>query len=214
MLTAAALLARKPVQACLVIKIWHSAHVEGGGPLVEVFERGDHARTPLPTPHKAPSCPPVLQLRAGAAAGAACAGMAADAPPQRGGVMDWLGWNNAAPPVPEKRGAGLLLRRANGDCLLLLRRSEHNDNTWGLPGGNADASDGAHRRSRPRAPAASRLTPHAPRCSRPAQHGGARGHGGDGPAAAAVQLAALPDEARQGACARARGRPEGTRAAG
>jgi 8-oxo-dGTP pyrophosphatase MutT (NUDIX family) len=25
--------------------------------------------------------------------------------------------------------------------LLLLRRSAHNDNTWGLPGGNVDATD-------------------------------------------------------------------------
>ena len=49
------------------------------------------------------------------------------------------------PPQPAvaKVGAGLLLRDARGDCLLLLRRSLNNDMTWGLPGGNAETVDGA-----------------------------------------------------------------------
>eukprot|EP00884_Botryococcus_braunii_P019837 jgi/Botrbrau1/6537/Bobra.40_2s0009.2 len=40
----------------------------------------------------------------------------------------------------EKRGAGLLLV-SDKRVLLLLRRSAHNDNTWGLPGGNAEPQD-------------------------------------------------------------------------
>ncbi|KAK9908333.1 hypothetical protein WJX75_006239 [Coccomyxa subellipsoidea] len=40
----------------------------------------------------------------------------------------------------EKVGAGLFI--VSGDEVLLLRRnSKHNDNTWGLPGGNAEADD-------------------------------------------------------------------------
>eukprot|EP01024_Parvocaulis_polyphysoides_P054731 TRINITY_DN55432_c0_g1_i2.p1 TRINITY_DN55432_c0_g1~~TRINITY_DN55432_c0_g1_i2.p1 ORF type:complete len:181 (-),score=20.58 TRINITY_DN55432_c0_g1_i2:23-502(-) len=42
--------------------------------------------------------------------------------------------------VPEKLGAGILFCCA-GEVLLLLRRSRHNDKTWGLPGGNADLTD-------------------------------------------------------------------------
>eukprot|EP01023_Acetabularia_acetabulum_P000949 TRINITY_DN10354_c0_g1_i3.p3 TRINITY_DN10354_c0_g1~~TRINITY_DN10354_c0_g1_i3.p3 ORF type:complete len:154 (+),score=13.35 TRINITY_DN10354_c0_g1_i3:151-612(+) len=42
--------------------------------------------------------------------------------------------------VPEKLGAGVLFYCA-GEVLLLLRRSKHNDKTWGLPGGNADLTD-------------------------------------------------------------------------
>ena len=63
--------------------------------------------------------------------------------------LGWLLRRNAASPPPdangvEKIGAGLLVRDAEtGDCLLLLRRSVHNDSTWGLPGGNADPEDGA-----------------------------------------------------------------------
>ncbi|CAL8469169.1 g8710 [Coccomyxa elongata] len=40
----------------------------------------------------------------------------------------------------EKRGAGLFI--VSGDQVLLLRRnSKHNDNTWGLPGGNVETGD-------------------------------------------------------------------------
>jgi ADP-ribose pyrophosphatase YjhB (NUDIX family) len=42
---------------------------------------------------------------------------------------------------PEKVGAGLLLA-CQGEVLLLLRRSLHNDLTWGLPGGNREEQDG------------------------------------------------------------------------
>ena len=42
---------------------------------------------------------------------------------------------------PEKVGAGLLLA-CEGEVLLLLRRSVHNDLTWGLPGGNREEQDG------------------------------------------------------------------------
>jgi len=42
--------------------------------------------------------------------------------------------------VPEKKGAGLLLR-CNNEVLLLLRNSRHNNRTWGLPGGNCVAED-------------------------------------------------------------------------
>lgn len=42
--------------------------------------------------------------------------------------------------LPEKKGAGLLLR-CNDEVLLLLRNSRHNNRTWGLPGGNCDAED-------------------------------------------------------------------------
>ncbi|KAF8070866.1 NUDT15 [Scenedesmus sp. PABB004] len=42
--------------------------------------------------------------------------------------------------APEKLGAGLLLC-CEGKVLLLKRSSKHNDATWGLPGGNADAAD-------------------------------------------------------------------------
>ena len=38
-------------------------------------------------------------------------------------------------------GIHVMLCRSDGDVLLLLRNSQHNDNTWGLPGGNADGSD-------------------------------------------------------------------------
>lgn len=31
--------------------------------------------------------------------------------------------------------------RSDTDVLLLLRNSKHNDMTWGLPGGNAEAGD-------------------------------------------------------------------------
>ena len=41
---------------------------------------------------------------------------------------------------PEKVGAGLLLA-SQGEVLLLLRRSQHNDLTWGLPGGNREEGD-------------------------------------------------------------------------
>jgi hypothetical protein len=41
---------------------------------------------------------------------------------------------------PEKLGAGLLIT-CNGEVLLLQRSSKHNFGTWGLPGGNADATD-------------------------------------------------------------------------
>eukprot|EP00879_Flechtneria_rotunda_P010471 GHRR01010947.1.p1 GENE.GHRR01010947.1~~GHRR01010947.1.p1 ORF type:complete len:176 (+),score=60.36 GHRR01010947.1:118-645(+) len=41
---------------------------------------------------------------------------------------------------PEKVGAGLLLC-CNGKVLLLKRNSKHNDKTWGLPGGNVEATD-------------------------------------------------------------------------
>jgi len=44
----------------------------------------------------------------------------------------------------EKLGAGLLVTLKVNDTthvLLLLRRSKHNDNTWGLPGGNVDPED-------------------------------------------------------------------------
>ncbi len=47
----------------------------------------------------------------------------------------------AASSYVEKRGAGLLLRSDDDYVLLLLRNSLHNDNTWGLPGGNCDAHD-------------------------------------------------------------------------
>lgn len=43
-------------------------------------------------------------------------------------------------PKPEKIGAGLLLH-CGDQALVLLRTSKHNNNTWGLPGGNSDASD-------------------------------------------------------------------------
>eukprot|EP00882_Tetradesmus_deserticola_P019661 GHRQ01021182.1.p1 GENE.GHRQ01021182.1~~GHRQ01021182.1.p1 ORF type:complete len:170 (+),score=79.01 GHRQ01021182.1:87-596(+) len=43
---------------------------------------------------------------------------------------------------PEKLGAGLLLC-CQGKVLLLKRCSKHNDQTWGLPGGNADPTDQA-----------------------------------------------------------------------
>ncbi|KAL3161952.1 hypothetical protein ABBQ38_009034 [Trebouxia sp. C0009 RCD-2024] len=39
-----------------------------------------------------------------------------------------------------KRGAGLLLTSGN-EVLLLLRNSKHNNNTWGLPGGNVEDED-------------------------------------------------------------------------
>eukprot|EP00892_Ulva_mutabilis_P011531 jgi/Ulvmu1/8750/UM048_0004.1 len=42
--------------------------------------------------------------------------------------------------TPEKVGAGLLFC-CEGDVLVLLRNSKHNNNTWGLPGGNADKED-------------------------------------------------------------------------
>lgn len=35
----------------------------------------------------------------------------------------------------------MLLCRSDQEVLLLLRRSKHNDNTWGLPGGNVESSD-------------------------------------------------------------------------
>jgi hypothetical protein len=75
--------------------------------------------------------------------------MAAGAPPaaQGWGIGSWLQSRSASDEPVTKVGAGLLLRdSASGDCLLLLRRSLHNDNTWGLPGGNADPDDGAARR--------------------------------------------------------------------
>lgn len=34
-----------------------------------------------------------------------------------------------------------LPHRSGDEALLLLRNSKHNDNTWGLPGGNADDTD-------------------------------------------------------------------------
>lgn len=34
-----------------------------------------------------------------------------------------------------------LCPRADGQILLLLRNSRHNDKTWGLPGGNIEAGD-------------------------------------------------------------------------
>jgi 8-oxo-dGTP pyrophosphatase MutT (NUDIX family) len=40
----------------------------------------------------------------------------------------------------EKIGAGFLFC-CGGEVLLLLRRSKHNDKTWGLAGGNADAGE-------------------------------------------------------------------------
>ncbi|KAF6264961.1 NUDIX hydrolase domain-like protein [Scenedesmus sp. NREL 46B-D3] len=42
--------------------------------------------------------------------------------------------------IPEKLGAGLLLC-CQGKVLLLKRCSRHNDQTWGLPGGNAEPAD-------------------------------------------------------------------------
>ena len=33
------------------------------------------------------------------------------------------------------------IRRYNDQFLLLLRNSQHNNNTWGLPGGNAEQLD-------------------------------------------------------------------------
>lgn len=39
-----------------------------------------------------------------------------------------------------KRGAGLLLT-SGSELLLLLRNSKHNNNTWGLPGGNVEDED-------------------------------------------------------------------------
>lgn len=55
------------------------------------------------------------------------------------------------PATVEKVGAGLLLACPDtGDVLLLLRRSMHNDRTWGLPGGNLAPEDGA--RARPPSP--------------------------------------------------------------
>lgn len=39
-----------------------------------------------------------------------------------------------------KRGAGLLLT-SGSELLLLLRNSKHNNNTWGLPGGNVEIED-------------------------------------------------------------------------
>jgi hypothetical protein len=68
--------------------------------------------------------------------------------PSRWGFRSWFfGSAPIAPPKPAvaKVGAGLLLRDAKGDCLLLLRRSLNNDMTWGLPGGNAETVDGARR---------------------------------------------------------------------
>jgi 8-oxo-dGTP pyrophosphatase MutT (NUDIX family) len=63
--------------------------------------------------------------------------MAAEAPSR--GLWGW----GAAPPPHDKTGAGLLLRaEGSGECLLLLRRSMHNDCTWGLPGGNIEHGDG------------------------------------------------------------------------
>lgn len=44
------------------------------------------------------------------------------------------------PGAPEKLGAGLLLC-CQGQVLLLKRSSKHNDQTWGLPGGNAESAD-------------------------------------------------------------------------
>ena len=68
------------------------------------------------------------------------------ASPSRWGFRSFFFGN--APVLPPqaaaaKVGAGLLLRDARGDCLLLLRRSLNNDMTWGLPGGNAETVDGA-----------------------------------------------------------------------
>lgn len=48
------------------------------------------------------------------------------------------------------RAAPRLLRQTHetdtcsyeGEVLVLLRNSSHNNNTWGLPGGNADEEDG------------------------------------------------------------------------
>mmetsp|Transcript_9875 Transcript_9875/g.16963 ORF Transcript_9875/g.16963 Transcript_9875/m.16963 type:complete len:148 (-) Transcript_9875:302-745(-) len=40
----------------------------------------------------------------------------------------------------EKTGAGILFSCEN-EVLLLLRNSKHNDNTWGLPGGNVEEGD-------------------------------------------------------------------------
>ena len=71
-------------------------------------------------------------------------GMATLAPP-RPAEADAYGLYAEPPP---KVGAGLLLRdEDSGECLLLLRRSRHNDNTWGLPGGNAEPGDGARARA-------------------------------------------------------------------
>jgi 8-oxo-dGTP pyrophosphatase MutT (NUDIX family) len=40
----------------------------------------------------------------------------------------------------EKTGAGILFS-CEDEVLLLLRNSKHNDNTWGLPGGNVEEGD-------------------------------------------------------------------------
>lgn len=45
-----------------------------------------------------------------------------------------------------RRGAGLVFRCAETDeVLLLLRRSKHNDRTWGVAGGNAEPGEDAFR---------------------------------------------------------------------
>jgi 8-oxo-dGTP pyrophosphatase MutT (NUDIX family) len=45
-----------------------------------------------------------------------------------------------SPYSAEKLGAGFLFC-CDGEVLLLLRRSKHNDKTWGLAGGNADSGE-------------------------------------------------------------------------
>ena len=134
--------------------------------------------------------------------------MAAQAPPSKPlwGLGDWFQGGGAAAEEASgeyvtKVGAGLLLRdAASGACLLLLRRSVHNDNTWGLPGGNVDPGDGAllrGARAMQRPPTADAALRRARRG--PARHCDARGGGGDGRAAAAARRRGVPDEARQGA---------------
>jgi hypothetical protein len=90
-------------------------------------------------------------LAAAAAARHAWPLMATQTSPR--GLWAWLNCGSDLPTqdslAVEKTGAGLLLRvDGSGECLLLLRRSTHNDRTWGLPGGNAEDSDGARRAAR------------------------------------------------------------------
>lgn len=99
--------------------------------------------------------------------------------------------------APEKIGAGLLLT-CDGDVLLLLRNSIHNNLTWGLPGGNVEEADGAHRGPYLRLPCAD-----GSRRGRPAAHGAPGGNRGVGAVAAARGWRGVPDAARQGICAAA-----------
>ena len=98
-----------------------------------------------------------------------------------------------AEPPREKIGAGLLLTDDTGAILLLLRNSIHNNLTWGLPGGNVEEADGAHRGPYLRLPCAD-----GSRRGRPAAHGAPGGNRGVGAVAAARGGRGVPDAARQG----------------